>query len=88
VFARLPMKMAVGTSLLIIAANSMMGFAGDLMRGIPVDWSFLLLFSTFALLGISLGLYVATFVSGSRLKPLFGWFLLSIGLYILFREVT
>ncbi len=85
-FARLPMKMAVGTSLLIIAANSLMGFAGDLTRGAPVAWSFLILFSTFAILGILLGIYLSTFISGPRLKPLFGWFVLFMGLYMLFRE--
>ncbi|GAB3241494.1 sulfite exporter TauE/SafE family protein [Hymenobacter seoulensis] len=85
--ARLPMKRAVGTSLVIIAVNSLMGFAGDLSAGTPVDWTFLLGFLAFAVAGIVLGTYLARFIPGARLKPAFGWFTLAMGTFILIREL-
>ncbi|NVO86418.1 sulfite exporter TauE/SafE family protein [Hymenobacter terrestris] len=87
-FARLPMKLAVGTSLLIIATNSLIGFTGDLSAGTPIDWPFLGGFLAFALGGIVLGTYLARFISGARLKPAFGWFTLFMGAFILLRELV
>lgn len=86
--ARLPMKLAVGTSLAIIALNSLIGFAGDLSAGTPIDWSFLLGFLAFTLAGIVLGTYLARFIPGARLKPTFGWFTLAMGTFILLRELA
>ena len=71
-FARLPMKLAVGTSLAIIALNSLIGFTGDLSAGRVMDWPFLAGFLTFALSGIVLGTYLTRFIPGARLKPVFG----------------
>ncbi len=84
--ARLPMKMAVGTSLLIIAAKSLVGFLGDLST-LTVDWSFLLPFTALAVLGIFLGTYIARFVPGEKLKKAFGWFVFVMGVYIIGHEV-
>ena len=85
--ARLPMKTAVGTSLAIIALNSLIGFTGDLSAGTPIDWPFLLGFLAFALGGIVLGTYLARFISGARLRPAFGWFTLAMGAFILAKEL-
>lgn len=84
--ARLPMKMAVGTSLLIIAAKSLVGFMGDLSTMV-VDWTFLLSFTALSIVGIFLGTYLARFVPGEKLKKAFGWFVLVMGIYIISREV-
>ena len=84
--ARLPMKMAVGTSLLIIAAKSLVGFLGDLST-LTVDWSFLLPFTALAVLGIFLGTYISRFVPGEKLKKAFGWFVLVMGVYIIGHEI-
>ncbi|SHL11601.1 sulfite exporter TauE/SafE family protein [Hymenobacter psychrotolerans] len=86
--ARLPMKLAVGTSLAIIALNSLIGFTGDLSAGTPIAWPFLLGFLAFALAGIVLGTYLARFIPGARLKPAFGWFTLAMGTFILLRELV
>ncbi|MET4105178.1 sulfite exporter TauE/SafE family protein [Hymenobacter sp. UYP22] len=86
--ARLPMKLAVGTSLVIIALNSLIGFSGDLSAGTPIAWSFLLGFLAFALAGIVAGTYLARFIPGHRLKPAFGWFTLAMGTFILLRELV
>ncbi|MEQ9438377.1 MAG: sulfite exporter TauE/SafE family protein [Cyclobacteriaceae bacterium] len=84
--AHLPMKMAVGTSLLIIAAKSLIGFLGDISRQ-AIDWPFLLLFSGFAIGGILLGSFFSRYVSAGKLKGGFGWFLLLMGTYILTKEL-
>jgi len=85
-FARLPMKMAVGTSLLIIAAKSLIGFLGDLSN-ITVDWAFLLPFTALSVIGIFIGSYLSKFIPGEKLKKAFGWFVLVMGIYIITKEI-
>jgi uncharacterized protein len=84
--ARLPMKMAVGTSLLIIAAKSLIGFLGDLTN-INIDWNLLLPFTSLSVVGIFIGSYLSKFISGEKLKKSFGWFVLIMGIYIITKEV-
>ena len=78
VLARLPMKLAVGTSLLIIAVKSLIGFTGDMIT-MTIDWRFLAIFSAFAITGIIAGSWLTRYVPGTRLKPAFGWFSPSMG---------
>lgn len=85
--AGLPMKQAVGTSLLIIALKSLIGFTGDLGSGLAIDYNFMLLFSGFAIVGIVLGSYLTKFIPNEKLKPAFGWFVLIMGVYILGKEL-
>lgn len=85
-FAKLPMQKAVGTSLLIIAFNSLMGFAGDLGHFV-IDWTFLSVIATLAILGGFLGGLLSRKISGDKLKKGFGYFVLSMALYILFKEL-
>jgi uncharacterized membrane protein YfcA len=86
-FAKLEMKAAVGTSLLIIAANSLTGFFGDLTTSLVFDWNLLFLFTAFALLGILIGTKVSDYIDNRKLKPIFGWFVLVIGIYIIVKEL-
>ena len=86
-FARLPMKMAVGTSLLIIAAKSLIGFLGDIGNQ-PIDWGFMLLFTGLSLGGIFVGSWLSDKINGEVLKKAFGWFVLLMGLYILTNELV
>ena len=85
--AGLPMKQAVGTSLLIIGLKSLIGFTGDLGSGLSVDYTFMLIFSAFAMVGIVLGSMLSKYISNEKLKPIFGWFVLVMGLYILGKEL-
>lgn len=85
--AGLPMKQAVGTSLIIIAAKSLIGFTGDLTGGMAIDWNFLAIFSAVAIAGILLGSRLSVHISESRLKPAFGWFVLVMGAYMMVREL-
>lgn len=84
-FAGLPMKKAVGTSLLIITINSLTGFTGDL-QNISVDWTFLLSFSVFSIFGIFVGIYLNKFVNETQLKKGFGIFILMMSCFILAKE--
>jgi uncharacterized protein len=86
-FANLPMKQAVGTSLLIISINSLIGFAGDLYIGTPIDYLFLIGISTMAFIGIIIGSQFSKKIDGNKLKPLFGWFVLIMGVYIIAKEI-
>ena len=85
VLAKLPMKQAVGTSLMIIAVKSLFGFLGDLGNQ-SIDLGFLALFCLLSIIGIYLGTYLSRFVSSAKLKPGFGWFVLIMGLFILAKE--
>jgi hypothetical protein len=86
ILANVPMKVAVGTSLLIIAVKSLFGLTGDIGTT-PLDWFFLLWFSAFTAAGIVLGSCVARRVSATKLKPAFGWFILAMAVYIVLKEL-
>ena len=85
-FAQLPMKKAIGTSLLIIAINSLIGFIGDVQNTI-IDWTFLLIFTTISVAGIFIGLYIQKFINEKMLKKLFGIFVLIMAIFILYKEL-
>ena len=86
---KLPMKMAVGTSLLIIAANSIIGFVGDLsISSQLINWKLLIIFTTLAISGIFIGNYLTKFIDSNKLKKGFGWFILIVGSYIIIHELT
>ncbi len=86
VLARMSMPKAVGTSLLIISANSLFGFGGDLLAHIGTEWPFLMGITSLALLGTWGGTRLAHWVPASQLKPTFGWFVLVMGSYIILRQ--
>ena len=86
--AKLPMKQAVGTSLIIIAAKSLLGFLGDLRGEEVIDWSFLGIFSVIAIAGILIGARLSKRISNAHLRPAFGWFVLVMGIYIITREIS
>ena len=83
----LSMKNAVGTSLVIVSINSIIGFFGDL-HSLRIDWLFLLSFSFLTILGILLGGYLSKYVSNKKLKKGFGWFILVMAIYIFIKEFS
>ncbi len=83
--SKLPMKEAVGTSLVIIAAKSLIGFFGEGGETV-IDWSLLTMVSAFATVGIFIGIYLSKKIDGGKLKPIFGWFVLIMGIYIIIKE--
>jgi len=83
----LPMKEAVGTSLFIIALNSLIGFTGDLGH-FSIDWFFLAKITTVAIAGIIVGGMMSKKIDGAKLKKGFGWFVLVMGCYIILKEIV
>jgi uncharacterized membrane protein YfcA len=84
--SKLPMKQAIGTSLLIIAAKSLIGFTGDLGKA-EMDWTLLLSVTGLAIVGIFIGNAMSKKVSPDGLKKGFGWFVLFMGIYIIIKEL-
>lgn len=85
--ARMPMKLAVGTSLFIIAAKSLIGFIGDLQGSEIIDWKLLGIFTAFSIAGIFIGILLSKKIPGQKLKKGFGWFVLVMGIYIIVKEL-
>ena len=85
VLSKLPMKEAVGTSLVIIAAKSLIGFFGESSET-AIDYIFLAKVTAFAIVGIFIGMALSKRINGAKLKPAFGWFVLVMGIYIIIKE--
>lgn len=83
---KLPMKQAIGTSLLIIALNSLIGFTGDIGH-FDIQWLFLLSITLIAVIGIMIGDALNKKIQGDKLKKFFGWFILVMSIYILAHEI-
>lgn len=81
------MKKAIGTSLMIIAAKSLIGFLGDVTM-IEIDWKLLFGFTSMAVIGIFIGNRLSHKIDGSKLKKGFGWFVLIMGILIFIRETS
>ncbi|MDL1913955.1 MAG: sulfite exporter TauE/SafE family protein [Bergeyella sp.] len=82
---KLNIREAIATSLFIIAINANIGFLSSL-DGVLVDWGFLFTFSSLSILGIVIGLSLSKKIEGKRLKPIFGWFVLCMGVYVILKE--
>lgn len=88
VLGGLPMKVAVGTSLMIIAFKSLLGFTGDLLHATePMNWSLLLALSVISVVGILLGSAISKYFSEQKLKFSFGIFVLLMGIVILGQNI-
>lgn len=85
-FAKLTMKKAIGTSLFIIAMNSLIGFIGD-VQNLEIDWVFLLSFTAISVIGIFIGIYLNKFINEAQLKKGFAYFVLAMAFVILFKEL-
>ncbi|ULC58802.1 sulfite exporter TauE/SafE family protein [Flaviramulus sp. BrNp1-15] len=86
IWANIPMKKAVGTSLVIVTINSLIGFIGD-VQTLYIEWVFLLVFTLISIIGIILGVFLSKFVSGDKLKKSFGVFILLMAIYIIYKEL-
>ena len=82
---KIPMKDAIGNSLVIIAANSFIGFFNSHNHD-DIDWYLLFTIAALAIAGIFIGIRLSKNIDGAKLKPAFGWFILSMGLFIILRE--
>lgn len=85
--SKLPMKKAIGTSLVIIAAKSLIGFLAE-ANATNVDWKLLLAITGCAIVGIFIGAEIGKRIDGDKLKPAFGWFVLVMGIYIIIEVLS
>jgi uncharacterized membrane protein YfcA len=85
-FIGLAMKKAVGTSLLIIAINAMLGFLVDVSH-YKINWDLLLTITAIAIVGVFIGSFFERRINGAKLKKGFGWFVLVIGVFIFIKEI-
>lgn len=83
---KVPVKTAIGTSLVIISLNSLIGFSSSINH-VKIEWNLLLSITTIAVIGIIIGSQISKKIDGKKLKPAFGWFILVIGIYIITREI-
>lgn len=86
VLLKTPIKRAIATSLFIISINSLLGFLFSIDT-ITVDWRFLGIFSLLSIFGIIMGVFFAKKIDGAKLKPIFGWFVLIMGTWIIIKEI-
>lgn len=86
-FGGLPMKVAIGTDLLIISAKSLIGFIGEAQVSNDIDYAFIGLITLLPLVGIIFGTWLNKKVPADKLKTAFGWFVLVMGIYIVTREL-
>jgi uncharacterized membrane protein YfcA len=83
--AKVPLKQAVGTSLLVIAMNSFAGFAGYLGE-VSFEWGPMALFTALAVAGSFAGTYLVRFVPQGALKRSFAVFLIIMAAFILYEN--
>ena len=86
ILANVEIKVAVATSLIIIAFKSLLGFfLGDALT-MEIDWQFLAVFTSISLVGILIGSYLGNFIDGKKLKKGFGYFIFVMAIFIFYME--
>ncbi|MFG1501296.1 sulfite exporter TauE/SafE family protein [Halobacteriovorax sp. XZX-3] len=87
-FFNVPMKKAIGTSLLIIAINSLIGFVGNIINSpnLELDYQFIAIFTALAIVGSQLGSALTHKLPQDKLKKIFGYFLIVMGIFMIVRE--
>lgn len=83
---KIPMKIAIGTSLVIISFNSLIGFVSS-VNHVKIEWKILISITAIAVAGIIIGSQLSKKIDGRKLKPAFGWFILIMGIYIITKEI-
>ena len=86
ILAKIPMKEAVATSLMIITVKSLFGFTGDIGQ-LPIDWPFLFITAGISALGILVGNRIGKHIPPGKLKKGFGYFVLLMGTIIIAQQL-
>ncbi|GAA4737211.1 sulfite exporter TauE/SafE family protein [Phytohabitans rumicis] len=81
----LPMPVAVGTSLLVIAMKSFAGLAGYL-SSITINWPLAAAITAAAVAGSMLGSRLIGRIPEDLLRKTFGWFVVVMGLFVLTQQ--
>lgn len=82
----LSMKIAIGTSLIIIAINSLFGFLFTL-KAFEINWKLIIPFTLIAIVGLFVGSGFSDKVPGNKLRRIFGWFVITMAACILAEEL-
>ncbi len=82
----LPMPIAVGTSLVVIAMKSFAGLAGYL-SSVQIDWGLALAVTAAAVVGALIGARLTAMIDPDALRKAFGWFVLAMSSVILAQEI-
>jgi hypothetical protein len=86
ILANIEMKIAVGTSLIIIAFKSLLGFfLGDAFT-LDIDWFLLSTFTGVSVIGIFIGSFLSNYIDGDKLKKGFGYFIFVMAIFIFYME--
>lgn len=85
---KMDIKRAIGTSLLIVGIKSLVGFAGHLKTGAVVDWNLVLIFAACTVIGIVIGIALSSKFSSERLKRFFAYFVITMALVIVVKELA
>lgn len=86
-YGKMELKYAIATSLFIVTINSLLGFFGDVINGVVFDKILLAKISAIAIVGMFVGLAIGKRINGYKLKPIFGWFVLTMGVFIILKEL-
>ncbi|HRE58605.1 MAG TPA: sulfite exporter TauE/SafE family protein [Candidatus Kapabacteria bacterium] len=84
---RLPIREATATSLFVITLNSMVGFSGDIISGANFDWNIMGIFTAVSILGMIIGIKIATIINPQKIKTIFAWFIMVMSVFILTKEL-
>jgi uncharacterized membrane protein YfcA len=83
-----PISKAVGTSLFIISLNCIVGFIGGVKAGVEIDWKLLIPITLSSIVGVFIGQIIGSKIDGAKLKKGFGWFVLVMGVYVVFTTLS
>jgi uncharacterized membrane protein YfcA len=84
----MPIRKAIGSSLLIISTNATIGFLADLNARVSFDWHFLIIYTIIVLAGLFIGILLSQKTSSDKLKTGFGWFVLFMGVFVVITELV
>ncbi|WCL50000.1 sulfite exporter TauE/SafE family protein [Leptospira sp. GIMC2001] len=86
-FGRLPIREAIGTSLVVIFFNSMSGFLGYINK-VNIDYMVILYFGGLSVIGVIFGVHYGQKLPKQNLQKIFGLFLFVLGLWILWGQTA
>jgi uncharacterized protein len=87
-YAKLPIRLTIGTSLLIITFNSLSAFLFDFLEiEYALDWQFLIIFTIISVIGFFVGIWLSKFIKAGQLKKGFGYFILFMAFYTLAKQI-
>lgn len=86
-WAGLPVKKSIGTALIIICSNCIFSFCSS-YASMQLDWPLLMKFSSIAIVGILVGTRVSFKIQSGYLKKAFGWFILWVSFYVVYKTLV